>query len=45
MAQEAKERLNDDVQGVLAKGDDALDALRGWLQNGHRPAAASELQA
>ena len=48
MAQEAKERLNGDVQGVLAKGDDALDALRGWLQagqNGHRPAAASELQA
>jgi signal transduction histidine kinase/DNA-binding response OmpR family regulator len=45
MAQEAKERLNDDVQGVLAKGDDALDALRGWLQNGRRPAAASELQA
>jgi signal transduction histidine kinase/DNA-binding response OmpR family regulator len=45
MAQEAKERLNGDVQGVLAKGDDALDALRGWLQNGRRPAAASELQA
>ncbi len=45
MAQEAKERLNGDVQGVLAKGDDALDALRGWLQNGHRPAAATELQA
>jgi signal transduction histidine kinase/CheY-like chemotaxis protein len=57
MAQEAKERLNGDVQGVLAKGDDALDALRGWLQtgqngqvgtngkNGHRPAAVSELQA
>ena len=45
MAQEAKERLNGDVQGVLAKGDDALDALRGWLQNGSRPAVASELQA
>jgi signal transduction histidine kinase/CheY-like chemotaxis protein len=54
MAQEAKERLNGDVQDVVAKGDDALDALRGWLQtgqngnngtNGHRPAAVSELQA
>jgi CheY-like chemotaxis protein len=40
MAPEAKERLNGDVQGVLAKGDDALDALRGWLEAGHGPASS-----
>jgi DNA-binding response OmpR family regulator len=36
LAQEAKARLNGDVQGVLVKGDDALDSLRGWLETGKR---------
>jgi len=34
LAPDAKARLNGDVQGVLARGDDALVALRGWLENG-----------
>ncbi len=37
MAQEAKARLNGDVQGVLVKGDDALTSLKGWLTTGKRP--------
>jgi signal transduction histidine kinase/DNA-binding response OmpR family regulator len=41
LAPEAKARLNGDVQGVLAKGDDALDALRGWLEAGHQPASTA----
>jgi signal transduction histidine kinase/DNA-binding response OmpR family regulator len=41
LAPEAKERLNGDVQGVLARGDDALDALRGWLEAGNRPASTA----
>jgi signal transduction histidine kinase/DNA-binding response OmpR family regulator len=42
MAQEAKERLNGNVQGVLARGDGALDALRGWLETGHRPTSVPD---
>jgi signal transduction histidine kinase/DNA-binding response OmpR family regulator len=35
---EAKSRLNGNVQGVLARGDDALVALRGWLARRGAPA-------
>jgi len=37
LAPEAKSRLNGNVQGVVARGDDALAALRGWLATGKRP--------
>jgi signal transduction histidine kinase/DNA-binding response OmpR family regulator len=36
LAPDLKARLNGNVQGVLVRGDDALDALRGWLETGHR---------
>ncbi len=39
MAPDAKTRLNGNVQGVVARGDDALAALRGWLTNGQTPAS------
>jgi signal transduction histidine kinase/DNA-binding response OmpR family regulator len=34
LAPEAKTRLNGNVQGVLVRGEDALSALRGWLETG-----------
>ena len=37
LAPELKARLNDNVQGVLVRGEDALSSLRGWLEAGHRP--------
>ncbi|HXG27160.1 MAG TPA: response regulator [Candidatus Binatia bacterium] len=36
LAPEVKARLNGTIQGVLAKGDDALAALRTWLET-YRP--------
>jgi signal transduction histidine kinase/DNA-binding response OmpR family regulator len=38
LAPDLKARLNGNVQGVLVRGDDALDSLRGWLETGKRPA-------
>ncbi|MGH9889708.1 MAG: hypothetical protein ACREBE_29535, partial [bacterium] len=38
LAPAAKARLNGNVQGVLTRGEDALAALRGWLETG-RPSA------
>ena len=35
---EAKRRLNGDVQGVLARGDDALVAMQAWLSRKASPA-------
>jgi signal transduction histidine kinase/DNA-binding response OmpR family regulator len=32
---ETRARLNGNVQGVFARGDEALDALRGWLETGN----------
>jgi CheY-like chemotaxis protein len=34
LAPDAKARLNDNVQGVLERGDGAITALRSWLTNG-----------
>ena len=39
IAPDLKARLNGNVQGVLVRGDDALDSLRGWLETGNRPLA------
>jgi CheY-like chemotaxis protein len=36
LAPEARARLNGDVQGVLVRGEEALVALRGWLEAGQR---------
>jgi signal transduction histidine kinase/DNA-binding response OmpR family regulator len=40
LAPEARARLNGDVQAVLVRGDEALVALRGWLETGKRPETA-----
>jgi CheY-like chemotaxis protein len=40
LAPGAKARLSGTVQGVLTHGDDALAALRGWLETG-RPKTAN----
>jgi CheY-like chemotaxis protein len=49
LAPELKARLNGNVQGVLVRGEDALDSLRGWLETGHRkparPAPGARLSA
>jgi DNA-binding response OmpR family regulator len=36
LAPDLKARLNGNVQGVLVRGEDSLDALRGWLETGRR---------
>jgi DNA-binding response OmpR family regulator len=41
LAPQDRARLNGNVQGVVARGDDALDSLRGWLETGHRPASGA----
>jgi signal transduction histidine kinase/DNA-binding response OmpR family regulator len=41
LAPETKARLNGTVQGVLTHGDDALDALRGWLATGRPPTSGT----
>jgi signal transduction histidine kinase/DNA-binding response OmpR family regulator len=41
---DARARLSGNIQGVLTRGDDALAALRGWLETGRsaaRPAASA----
>jgi signal transduction histidine kinase/DNA-binding response OmpR family regulator len=38
---EAKTRINGNIKGVLTRGDDALVALRAWLETGRRGAPAS----
>jgi DNA-binding response OmpR family regulator len=40
LAPDLKAQLNGNVQGVLVRGEDALDALRGWLEAGRRKPAA-----
>jgi signal transduction histidine kinase/DNA-binding response OmpR family regulator len=40
IAPDLKARLNGNVQGVLVRGEDALDSLRGWLETGHRAVPA-----
>ena len=35
---EAKTRLNGNVQGVLARGDDAIAAMHAWLSRRGAPA-------
>ncbi len=44
---EAKERLNGNVQGVLVRGEDALTAMRAWLETGRPqvPTPASPMAA
>ena len=44
LAADAKAHLNGNVQGILASGDEALGALRDWLQAG-RPAPTFEATA
>ncbi len=29
--------MNGNIKGVLARGDDALDAMRSWLMTGRQP--------
>jgi signal transduction histidine kinase/DNA-binding response OmpR family regulator len=43
LAPEARARLNGDVQAVLVRGDEALVALRGWLETGKRPEGAKPI--
>jgi CheY-like chemotaxis protein len=38
LAPEARARLNDNVQGVLARGDDAIAAMHAWLTRTGAPA-------
>lgn len=38
MPPEAKVRLNGNVQGVVARGEDALTAMQQWLETGRPPA-------
>ena len=40
LAPDLKAQLNGNVQGVLVRGEDALDALRGWLEAGRRKPTA-----
>jgi CheY-like chemotaxis protein/anti-sigma regulatory factor (Ser/Thr protein kinase) len=42
---EAKARLNGNVQGILEQGEDALAAMRGWLEVGRSVAAVIPLKA
>jgi len=42
---EAKARLNGNVQGVLARGDDALTALRAWLERARPMSRPSAIHA
>jgi signal transduction histidine kinase/DNA-binding response OmpR family regulator len=43
---ETRARLNANVQGVFARGDGALESLRGWLETGNpaRPGTSSATQ-
>jgi signal transduction histidine kinase/DNA-binding response OmpR family regulator len=42
LAPEARARLNGNIQGVLARGEDALVAMQSWLATGKRPAPVEQ---